>query len=62
MHCLQWKTPFEMRNEKSPDVSYLKVFGCAAMSISPEPIQNKLSPASEMMIFIGYVKGSKAII
>ncbi|KAJ3743057.1 hypothetical protein DFH05DRAFT_1387841, partial [Lentinula detonsa] len=57
---LNWKTPIEMFFGKIPDVSYFRVFGCAAyVFIHPERRKNKLSPHSELMTFIGYDKGTK---
>ena len=49
-----WKTPIEQFNGNKPNVSYFRVFGtCAYVWISPEQQQDKLSPKSEEMIFIG---------
>jgi len=56
-----WTTPFELWHQHKPDVSYLRTFGCAAyVFIASNQRHNKLSPSSELMIFIGYEPGSKA--
>jgi len=52
---LEWKTPMEMATGKKPDLSGLHVFGCAAYVFIPkESCDDKLSPRSELMIFLGY--------
>src|SRR5258708_7905770 len=51
----EYKMPIENLNGSKPDISYFKVFGCEAwVYISKERHQNKLSPKSEVMTFIGY--------
>jgi hypothetical protein len=60
MHRHEWKTPIEQFNGDQPDVSYFKVFGtCAYVWIPSEQRQDKLSPKSEEMIFIGYESNTK---
>ena len=55
MKRLDWKSPNEVFNNKQPDVSYLRVFGCGAYVFIPKNRQkNKLSLKREAMIFIGY--------
>src|SRR6267154_3974877 len=55
MKRISWKTPQEMWTGEKPDVSYFRVFGCGAYVYLPEDVRaNKLSPHSELMIFIGY--------
>ena len=50
-----WRTPIESFNGDKPDVSYFRVFGTRAyVWIPPEQKQDKLSPKSEEMTFIGY--------
>ena len=57
---LDWITPFEKIEGETPDVSNLKVFGCAAyVHLPPEVRKNKLSPKSELMIFLGFEEGYK---
>ena len=62
MHHHDWKTPIESFNGDKPDVSYFRVFGtCAYIWIPPEQQQDKLSPKSKEMTFIGYEPNIKAI-
>jgi len=52
---LQWETPYEQIDKEKPDLSKLKVFGCGAyIFIHRDLRKNKLSPKSELMIFLGY--------
>jgi hypothetical protein len=56
----EWKTPIEQFNGDQPDVSYFRVFGtCAYVWIPSDQRQDKLSPKSEEMIFIGYESNTK---
>jgi hypothetical protein len=56
----EWKTPIEQFNGDQPDVSYFRVFGTRAyVWIPSDQRQNKLSPKSEEMIFIGYEPNTK---
>jgi hypothetical protein len=58
--CLKWITPFEDLKDIKPDLSELKVFGCGAYVYLPvEKQPNKLSPWSELMVFLGYNPGTK---
>jgi hypothetical protein len=55
-----WSTPYELIKGEKPDLSNLKVFGCAAyVFLPPEVRKNKLSPKSELMIFLGFKPGMK---
>ena len=50
-----WMTSIESFNGDKPNVSYFRIFGIYAyVWISPEQQQDKLSPKSEEMTFIGY--------
>ena len=52
---LEWKTPNELVFKEKPDVSHLRILGCRAyVFILREVQKNKLSPKSELMIFLGY--------
>ena len=43
IRCLAWHTPFEVLNQRKPDISHLRVFGCGAYVFIPEDVrQNKL--------------------
>jgi hypothetical protein len=58
-----YKTLFECLHRTKPDVAHLRVFGCGAYVFLPEDVQsNNLSPRSELMTFIGLVKGTKGYI
>jgi len=51
----KWKTPFELRFGRIPDISNLKVWGCKAMVQIPNAkVTDKLSPRSRLCIFVGY--------
>ncbi|KAL2232804.1 UNVERIFIED_CONTAM: Retrovirus-related Pol polyprotein from transposon TNT 1-94 [Sesamum indicum] len=53
---LHGKTPDFMWYEKSPDMSSLRVFGCAAFALQES---DKLDPKSIKCVFIGYPEGIK---
>jgi len=56
-----WETPIELTSKETPDLSKLKVFGCGAyVFIHKDQRKNKLSPKSELMIFLGYRFGHEA--
>src|SRR6266702_2320040 len=59
--CLKWQTPYYLLNNEIPDISHLRVFGCGAYVHIPEARQvNKLSPKSELMVYLGRGPGMKA--
>ena len=52
---LKWKIPQEIFTGEKPKISHLHVFGCRAYIYLPNKVcTNKLTPCSELMIFIGY--------
>ena len=56
---LKWKTPQEIFTSEKPKISYLRVFGCGAYVYLPSEVRaNKLTPRSELMVFIGYEDNS----
>src|SRR3984885_5518671 len=58
---LKWQTPYAVLNNEIPDISHLRVFGCGAYVHIPESRRvNKLSPKSELMIYLGRQSGMKA--
>jgi transposase InsO family protein len=58
---LGWRSPSEIWNGVRLDVSKLWVFGCGAYVFIPEEKHvNKLSPHSELMLFIGYASNVEA--
>ena len=61
MSRLKWQTPFAILNNEIPNISHLRVFGCGAYVHIPESRHtNKLSPKSELMIYLGRQSGMKA--
>jgi transposase InsO family protein len=60
MSCINWKTPYQLLNNEIPDISHLRVFGCGTYVHIPESRRkNKLSPKSELMIYLGRPSGMK---
>jgi len=52
---LKWKTPQEIFTGEKPRISHLCVFGYGVYVYLPSEVRaNKLTPCSELMIFIGY--------
>jgi hypothetical protein len=59
--CLDWQTPYELINNEVPDISHLRVFGCGAyVHLPPDTHKDKLSPKSELMVYLGRPSGIKA--
>ncbi|KAF7761821.1 hypothetical protein Agabi119p4_9813 [Agaricus bisporus var. burnettii] len=57
MRRLNWKTPTELHEGIKPKIDHLRVFGCVAYVFIPEEKrQNKLTPRSEYMTFVGYIE------
>ncbi len=52
-------TPFEAFWGKKPDVSNLRVFGCAVWAKVPDQFRKKLDPKAVKGIFVGYAEGNK---
>jgi len=56
---LKWKTSQEISIGEKPKISHLCVFGCGAYVYFPNEVHaNKLTPRSELMIFIRYENNS----
>ncbi|KAL7280536.1 hypothetical protein ACG7TL_005473 [Trametes sanguinea] len=54
----KWRTPYEVLNGEAPSICHLCVFGCGAYVHLPPAIRpNKLSPKSELMVYIGVAPG-----
>jgi hypothetical protein len=48
-------------NNEVPDISHLHVFGCSAyVHLPPDTRKDKLSPKSELMVYLGRPSGMKA--
>ena len=59
LKCLS-KTPYEMLNGVKPDISHLRILGCAAyIFLHEDQRDDALSPRAELMMFIGYTDGIK---
>ena len=51
---LNWQTPSQLLLGERPSVNHLRVFGCGAYVFIPAEIRaNKLTPKSELMIYLG---------
>ena len=55
----QQLTPFERWYGHKPDISHLRVFGCAAYCHVPSTERRKLDKKAQRMCFIGYSKNPK---
>jgi hypothetical protein len=51
---LEFKSPLEVIQEKIPDVSYIKVFGCTYFMYLSATHHEKLDPRASKCIFLGY--------
>ena len=54
------KTPYELWNNKKPNVSYFKVFGCKCFILNEKDALGKFDAKSDEGIFLGYSSVSKA--
>jgi len=55
MRRLDWITPSESLFKEKPNLQHLRIIGCGAYVFIPKEVRkNKLSPKSELMIFLGY--------
>lgn len=53
-------TPYQLRHNKKPDLSFLKVFGCRAFAHVLKPKRKKLDAKARKCVMVGYSKESKA--
>ena len=53
-------TPWELFTHNKPDVSHMRVFGCAAYAHVPKQLRRKLDPVCVKGIFVGYEPNAKA--
>ena len=60
MRPLLTKTPYELWNNKKPNVSYFKVFGCKCFILNEKDNLGKFDAKSDEGIFLGYSTVSKA--
>lgn len=52
-------TPYEKWYEHKPDISHIRVFGCAAYSHVPSMERRKLDKKAQKLCFIGFSKNPK---
>ena len=53
-------TPYELWKGHAPDLKYLKVWGCLANVMLPDPKKRKIGSKTSNCIFIGYASNSVA--
>ncbi|KAM7494813.1 hypothetical protein LguiB_029422 [Lonicera macranthoides] len=53
-------SPYEILNNKRPNISYLRVWGCLSFVRIPDPKRSKLASRAYECVFIGYAINSKA--
>ena len=58
--ALTGKTPFEAWYGSKPRVPFLWTFGCIGHVRKTKPVLTKLEDRSTLMVFLGYVEGTKA--
>ncbi|GJU38197.1 zinc finger, CCHC-type containing protein [Tanacetum coccineum] len=54
------KTPYELWNQRTPKLDYLRIWGCRAIVQLPESKKRKLGDKGIEYIFLGYAQNSKA--
>ena len=57
-HKKTGKTPYELWEWRQPNLEYLKVWGCLAKVMLPEPKRRKLGSRTCDCVFIGYACNS----
>ncbi|GKB40324.1 zinc finger, CCHC-type containing protein [Tanacetum coccineum] len=54
------KTPYELWNQRTPKLDYLRIWGCRDIVRLPESKKRKLGDKGIECIFLGYAQNSKA--
>lgn len=54
------KTPYEIWKGRTPNISYLRVFGCKCYILNTKENLDKFDPKSQLGIFLGYSSQSRA--
>ena len=54
------KTPYEFWKRRAPNLSFLRVWGCLAKVVIPEPKRKKIGPKTVDAIFLGYAHHSSS--
>ncbi|POM71957.1 LOW QUALITY PROTEIN: Integrase catalytic core protein [Phytophthora palmivora] len=52
-------TPYELWHGKKPSLTYIKVFGCAAFALTPEPHRNKLEARAKLCMIVDLPQNKK---
>ena len=58
--ALKGKTSFEAWYGRKPNVSFLWTFGCIGHVRKTKPVLTNLEDRSTLMVFLGFVEGTKA--
>jgi hypothetical protein len=53
-------SPYELWNDRKPNLDYLRVWGCLAFYRIPDPKRNKLGLRAIKSVFVGYAENSKS--
>ncbi|HEV7738394.1 MAG TPA: DDE-type integrase/transposase/recombinase [Chlamydiales bacterium] len=56
---LTYKSPYELLFGRTPDLSYMRVFGCLAYRNIPSDNRRKLDPSAEKLTSVGYDNQTK---
>ncbi|GJX85527.1 retrovirus-related pol polyprotein from transposon TNT 1-94 [Tanacetum coccineum] len=59
IHTRHNKTPYELGDDKKPDVTFLRVFGALCYPTNDNEDLGKLKPTADIGIFIGYAPSRK---
>ena len=54
------KTPYELWNSKTPNISYFRVFGCKCYILNTKDYLGKFASKMDVGVFLGYSNSSKA--
>ena len=55
---LGWSTPYQRMTNQKPNIDHLRIFSCGAYVFIPAEVRkNKLSPKSELMMYLGCAPG-----
>ena len=55
-----FKTPYELYNDKRPNITYFRVFGCKCFILNTKDKLGKYDPKSDEGIFLGYSSHGKS--
>nr|GEZ43513.1 retrovirus-related Pol polyprotein from transposon TNT 1-94 [Tanacetum cinerariifolium] len=60
IHTRRNKTPYELVDDKKPDLTFLRIFGALCYPTNDSKALGKLQPTADIGIFIGYAPNRKA--